>query len=406
MSSEDATIRRGARNARYTAVPNHVFEDVRLSMEARWLLGYLLSKPDGWTVRLGDIRKKGGCGRDKARAMIGELVDTGYAEREPARKDGKFNGLSVVIYDEPQLPAQAESVASLPQPEKPATAEPATVLPGPVNPPLVKTEGLVTPESSEERERGREGEETEPTDVEPVSVDDPKKFEQRVKRLAGLGWPRWEKSSTDWTIGRFATLSDAERAEAELYAPAYLKRNGKGALSLGTYFVERKWRDLPADVLAPPEPAFVEAKPWGKLWQVWRLKLLLSGATGPAPRLTAFEQKQVESGAWDLRTLMREKLAKTGWPQVNDMHSRASHGGSISVSAALQPLGELMEAVRIGTERWLAWQREHDVRGWPWLPDPGSQEWVYFPVGGPERLMEFEMAVRGGHDGDRQQAAE
>ena len=62
--SAEATIRRGVRNSRYAAIPNHVFEDARLSMEARWLLGYLLSKPDNWTLVLRDINKKGGCGRD------------------------------------------------------------------------------------------------------------------------------------------------------------------------------------------------------------------------------------------------------------------------------------------------------------------------------------------------------
>ena len=57
--SQEATIRRGVRNTRYAANPNHVFEDMRLSMEARWLLGYLLSKPDNWTVIQKDIAKKG-----------------------------------------------------------------------------------------------------------------------------------------------------------------------------------------------------------------------------------------------------------------------------------------------------------------------------------------------------------
>ncbi len=93
MSSEQ-TIRRGVRNARYAAIPNHVFEDERLSMEARWLLGYLLSKPDNWTVVIGDITRRGNCGRDKARKMIAELVELGYAEREQVRDDGKFGASS------------------------------------------------------------------------------------------------------------------------------------------------------------------------------------------------------------------------------------------------------------------------------------------------------------------------
>jgi hypothetical protein len=136
--SSEATIRRGVRNARYAAIPNHVFEDDRLSMEARWLLSYLLSKPDNWTVVIGDITKKGNCGRDKARKMIGELVKYGYAEREQQRDDGKFSSSVLVIFDEPRTfesPENkdgGESVAFLPQTYLPATASPAPVSPSPV----------------------------------------------------------------------------------------------------------------------------------------------------------------------------------------------------------------------------------------------------------------------------------
>ncbi|RVA18805.1 helix-turn-helix domain-containing protein, partial [Mesorhizobium sp. M7A.F.Ca.CA.004.11.2.1] len=135
--SEEATIRRGVRNARYTTVPNHVFEDVRLSMEARWLLGYLLSKPDNWTVILGDIARRGGCGRDKARKIVNELVKHGYADKEQEREDGRFGKLSLVIFDEPRElrdSAAGEGVASLPQ-----TENPSTVMPSTVNPTLVNT---------------------------------------------------------------------------------------------------------------------------------------------------------------------------------------------------------------------------------------------------------------------------
>lgn len=426
MSAEEPTIRRGTRNARYTAVPNHVFEDVRLSMEARWLLGYLLSKPDGWTVRLGDIRKKGGCGRDKARSMIGELVDAGYAEREPARKEGKFNGLSVVIYDEPQqpVPVEADGVASLPQTEKPATAKPATVSPGPVNPTLVKTEGLETPESSEERESGRESREDGQSDaLEAKDRPGTAEFEKRVQRFCnGTGyiagqWKGWDGASLGWISGMFAALSLDERAEAERWRDAYLLNIGeRKPQPVGVFLRDRAWNALHPSLLDRAEKmrqkvgnqagAAIEAKPFGKLWQAWRLKLLVGGPTGPAPRLTAFEQRQVDSGAWDLPKLMREKLAKVGWPQVNNMHDRAARGGSVTVPAELQPLADLMEQVRVGSDRWIAWQHEHAKRGWPWLPDPELQEWVYFPAGGPEGMAEFEMAVRGGHDGDRQQAAE
>ncbi|TWF53248.1 hypothetical protein FHW37_104525 [Neorhizobium alkalisoli] len=104
-------------------------------MEARWLLSYLLSKPDNWTVVIGDITKKGNCGRDKARKMIAELVKHGYAEREQQRDDGKFGSSVLVIFDEPrsvEATNSGNSVAFLPQTDLPATATPSPVSPSPV----------------------------------------------------------------------------------------------------------------------------------------------------------------------------------------------------------------------------------------------------------------------------------
>ncbi|PLU42473.1 hypothetical protein BMJ28_07365, partial [Sinorhizobium medicae] len=79
-----------------------------------------------WTVVIGDIIKKGNCGRDKARKMIAELVDVGYAEREQQREDGKFGASVLVIFDEPRCAtaaenaAEASGVAILPQTDLPA----------------------------------------------------------------------------------------------------------------------------------------------------------------------------------------------------------------------------------------------------------------------------------------------
>ncbi|MBB1247442.1 hypothetical protein [Rhizobium sp. G21] len=159
---QDATIRRGVRNARYSTIPNHVFEDGRLSMEARWLLGYLLSKPDNWIVRVRDIRNMGNCGRDKATSMVNELVAAGYAEKEQRRDGGKFGATVLVIYDEPrtieeqQKQEDAESVASLPQTCLPSTAEPLTVSPLTANPTHSNNlEIVITDSYQTEKMRGR-----------------------------------------------------------------------------------------------------------------------------------------------------------------------------------------------------------------------------------------------------------
>ncbi len=410
--SEEATIRRGVRNARYTTLPNHVFEDQRLSMEARWLLGYLLSKPDNWTVRMGDIAKKGVCGRDKARRMVNELVEHGYAEKDQQREDGRFGKLSLVIYDEPKeqrdFNAEAASVASLPQTENPSTVNPSTEKPAPVNAALVNTDDLARTDSSKREARESEREEAETAAAAPVSADDPRKFEQRVKRLAALGWPRWDRSSTSWTISQFAALTDAERAEAEAYGPAYLARTGKGGLALGTYFAERKWRDLPPDVLSPKKPETVAAPVWGPVWGAVRMGTLVCDLPAEGPKPSAFMAALLQRDDEQGRLARLSRQATYGWPRVNTMHEQAQHRKGVAVKAELEErLKPLMEPVLVGTETYQAWKREHERRGWPWIPDPGSQPVVYFPAGGPDGLAAFEAAIRGqdGH-GDQRQAAE
>ncbi|WP_353641336.1 helix-turn-helix domain-containing protein [Mesorhizobium sp. WSM2239] len=392
--SEETTIRRGARNARYTTVPNHVFEDVRLSMEARWLLGYLLSKPDNWTVRMGDIRKKGACGRDKARAMVSELVDAGYMEREDARKSGKFNGLALVIFDEPQGERQpeTESVTSLPQTEKPATVEPATA-----NPPLVKTEALAIPEDRIEREREREPEEN------------PKTIEARGWALL-KDWPGFAGMPKEPAMKVWRQMTPEDREKAERRFPgwlALLKAQKKSHVPApSTYFGQKLFDEVP-DPQAAAKPLFVEAAPFGPLWMAARLKQLVAGPQVDRRKLTSFEEQLVADGRAEAESLYREKQVRGGWPAVNAMHDRASMRQGVTVATALEPLAGMMEAVPVDSEAFEAWKLEHALRGWPWLPDPGRQPVVYFPAGGPGALSEFDAAVRGNtDDGGNRQAAE
>lgn len=74
--------------ANYTAIPNDVLTDQRMSIEARWLLAYLLTKPHNWVVRIADIRKSGGIGRDKAYSLLKELCDIGYIKKVESREEG------------------------------------------------------------------------------------------------------------------------------------------------------------------------------------------------------------------------------------------------------------------------------------------------------------------------------
>ncbi|MUZ84281.1 helix-turn-helix domain-containing protein [Agrobacterium vitis] len=417
--SGEATIRRGVRNARYAAIPNHVFEDVRLSMEARWLLSYLLSKPDNWTVVIGDIVRKGNCGRDKARKMIAELVETGYAEREQTRADGKFGATVLVIFDEPRqaVPdasdntdasevsdttgasdnadntdasdasaksdgsdgsdAPSKTVAFLPQTETPSPAKPSPVLPAPVksapsnNLDLAKTDSYQGEGVCELVSQGN---------AVPAADDKAAKRTERARigRQFDAWYKLWPKpGSPEFARNAWFALSAEERDACIERSPAYLAWAKRDDLTApAVYLKARAWTDLPDHLAATQEPARVVAKPCGKLWMGRRLEALLSDPTGPF-FITAFDERRIASGAISREALIWEKRREHGWPLVVKMQDRALRGEPFVTSADLLPLVAGFVGVKPDSDLLAAWRRLHERRGWMFID--GRCEWNYFP---------------------------
>ncbi|MCF1465193.1 helix-turn-helix domain-containing protein [Agrobacterium vitis] len=411
--SGEATIRRGVRNARYAAIPNHVFEDARLSMEARWLLSYLLSKPDNWMVVIGDIVRKGNCGRDKARKMIGELVETGYAEREQTRADGKFGATVLVIFDEPRqaVPdvsdvsdttgasdnadasdasgnadvsaksdgsdAPTKTVAFLPQTETPSPAKPSPVLPAPVksapsnNLDLAKTDSYQGEGVCELVSQGNA--------VPAVDDKAAKRTERaRIGRQFDAWYKLWPKpGSPEFARNAWFALSAEERDACIERTPAYLAWAKRDDLTApAVYLKARAWTDLPDHLAVTQEPARVVAKPCGKLWMGRRLEALLSDPTGPF-FITAFDERRIATGAISREALIWEKRREHGWPLVVKMQDRALRGEQFVTSADLLPLVAGFVGVKPDSELFAAWRRLHERRGWMFID--GRCEWNYFP---------------------------
>ncbi|WP_200954042.1 helix-turn-helix domain-containing protein [Ensifer sp. Root142] len=434
--SQEATIRRGVRNARYAAIPNHVFEDARLTMEARWLLGYLLSKPDNWTVVIGDIIKKGSCGRDKARKMIAELVEFGYAEREQQRDDGKFGSSVLVIFDEPRnMPenmASGESVAFLPQTEMPSPVSPSPVSPSPVKSAHSNNLDSANTDYQNQREGVREDQNGE---------DSPVELRKRYRTLEigrnGNPWPNVLSSGGDWGFRHFVALTPEERHRAEDRRDAFLaacpkitsgKRKGDvAAPPLGVYLRDKRF-DLvdaiaPKAVKAATKVETVSVAPFGPVWAGLRMLPLLSGPVDvgmPADTRQAarsmFETIRRSSEAraqsylarkgisFDGQDLVfpdgyedaeyRRRVLEAGYPETNRLNALAAERGSEKAGAACAVFSELCEAVPVGSAVYERWRDHHAAMNWPFVPDPGSMRVVYFPKGGPEGLDEFEVAAR------------
>jgi hypothetical protein len=97
------TILRLPKKAKYFKVANSVFNDENLSWEARGVMGYLLSKPDNWQVRMHDLLRRGRAGEHKMRRIVRELEVAGYLHRERfQREDGTF-GWFILVFEDPSL---------------------------------------------------------------------------------------------------------------------------------------------------------------------------------------------------------------------------------------------------------------------------------------------------------------
>jgi hypothetical protein len=137
------SVVRRRHNGNFVTVPNRVLEDNRLSLEAKGLLCWLLSRPNDWTFRLALIGPLLGIGRDKTERLFSELNHTGYVDRIQERIDGRWGPVEYVVFDEPQgfakqisargeAEAEAEAAthhdtAATPLPEKPVPVKPVPV---------------------------------------------------------------------------------------------------------------------------------------------------------------------------------------------------------------------------------------------------------------------------------------
>jgi hypothetical protein len=328
-----------------------------------------------------------GCARSTVFEAIERLVAAGYLERhvqeEANGRDSPHNYRVILdpvhpnpgaISAEPDEEFGTQTPADQSAPPAGISAPPAGPGPAPKNDPLRTIE--------------RDAREDE----------DPKKIDADGWDLL-KNWPQFAGMPKEPAMAEWRKLSADDRAAAKrCFLPwlELLKKQKKSHTPApSTYFKERLWKDVPNPVDAPAAP--VLAKPFGKAWGARRMQALLAGV-GPLPPPSAFIAGLIAAGG---ETGERERLrhqATHGWPVVNRMHERAAGGQGTTLSPGEEPapvLLSLMEPVEVDCPRWREWKAEHERRGWPWLPDTGRQQWVYFPAGGPERLSEFERALRG-----------
>lgn len=80
----------------FTQIPNTVLVDPKLSIKAKGLYCYLLSKPDNWEFYTSIMEKELGLSFRQIRVLLQELTNYGLVVRHQINKDGSFGG---VVYE-------------------------------------------------------------------------------------------------------------------------------------------------------------------------------------------------------------------------------------------------------------------------------------------------------------------
>ena len=76
--------------------------DIRLSLKAKGVMYYLLSKPDGWRGYVYDILKFTPCGKKSVQTALRQLREFGYVELIKERDEIGNITSYYKIYDEPK----------------------------------------------------------------------------------------------------------------------------------------------------------------------------------------------------------------------------------------------------------------------------------------------------------------
>jgi hypothetical protein len=86
----------------FVMIERIIFEDDGLSWRAKGLLGYLLSRPDNWSVCVADLCNRSTDGRDSCYAALKELGEAGYISKESKKAEaGRFAGYDYLVHESP-----------------------------------------------------------------------------------------------------------------------------------------------------------------------------------------------------------------------------------------------------------------------------------------------------------------
>ena len=225
-----------ARN--FTIVSNDVINDSRLSLEARGLLLWLLSKPENWQTNSDLLAAQHDVGRDRIRRVLRQLAEVGYMKLETLRDESGRITKRWMIYD-------------IPKTGDPVTGEPAPENPGPGNSGRISKTDLARTdkqpaknEKAEDRAPGGDSEQYEPSFIE-FWKNWPTNKRKGSKPQCGAFWKRKKLAAKkDQIIGHVNTMKCSHD---------WTKENGQFMPAPLTYLHQMRWEGAEQDDAQPQD---------------------------------------------------------------------------------------------------------------------------------------------------------
>ena len=280
-------IRRGRRNANYTAISNAIINHPSLSPYAKLALIYLLSKPDDWRLQINDLRRVLGCGgkacgRNKAYEVLNELKLTAYVKATTTTEGGRFSGVTYYVYDEPYSETEEDEGASKSSEiEAPSAASQPPPKPSKSPCPGIR-EAVATPRPGfGDAEKGDLTKERFPqkTEIPPPSprIRDSAAAALDLGEGSGFSnfweaWPEAERPREKTLAGkRFLALTSRDRELATKFAAAFRNAsNQRGEVGrMMPYLGRRLFAEFEGEPELTPEGRF-RITPGTPEWEAWK----------------------------------------------------------------------------------------------------------------------------------------
>lgn len=133
-------------NSNFSILPNDIVNKEGMSLEAKGLMWYLLSKPEDWELSVPDIIKHSTKKRDAIDKVINELEVLGYLKKEHHRKkNGVFDGWDYFVFDAQQ---NVDNTMFSPNRENPHLDKPNLVKPEQLSTEVILSTNIISKDIS------------------------------------------------------------------------------------------------------------------------------------------------------------------------------------------------------------------------------------------------------------------